>query len=53
MLGQHPSLTDLLQGAPKFHTDYRSVYATVLDKWLGFNAQAVLGQAYKPIDVLA
>ena len=53
VLGAHPSLTDLDQDAPKFHTDYRRVYATVLQQWLGFDAQAVLGDKYAPIEVLA
>ena len=34
--GKHPSLTDLDQDALKFQVDYRSLYATVLQSWLGF-----------------
>jgi len=52
LFGEHPSLTDLDQGAQKFHTDFRRVYATVLDRWLGFDSQAVLGEKYEPLDVL-
>jgi hypothetical protein len=33
--GEHPSLTDLDNGDLKFATDFRSVYATVLERWLG------------------
>ncbi len=51
-IGSHPSLTDLDGGAMKFHTDFRRVYATVLDKWLGFESAAVLGRQYKPLDIL-
>ncbi len=51
LVGSHPSLTDLDQGALKFHTDFRQVYATVLDRWLGFDGQAVLGEKYEPLDV--
>jgi uncharacterized protein (DUF1501 family) len=44
--GKHPSLTDLEQGDLKFHTDFRSVYATILDKWLAFPSQTVLGRQF-------
>ncbi len=52
LVGPHPSLTDLENGGPKHHTDFRRVYATVLDRWLGFDSQAVLGKKYEPLDVL-
>jgi uncharacterized protein (DUF1501 family) len=41
-IGSHPSLADLEEGDLKFHTDFRSVYATLLDCWLGWPADAVL-----------
>jgi uncharacterized protein (DUF1501 family) len=44
--GEHPSLTDLDEGDLKFHTDFRSVYATLLEKWLGIAAQPVLGAQF-------
>ncbi len=47
--GQHPSLTDLDNGDLKFNTDFRAVYATVLDKWLGRSPDAILFGSYKPI----
>ncbi len=52
LVGPHPSLTDLEGDAQKFHTDFRRVYATVLDRWLGFDSQAVLGAKYEPVDML-
>ena len=52
LAGPHPSLTDLDNGALKFHTDFRQVYATVLDRWLGFDSQPVLGSRFQPLDVL-
>ena len=52
LIGEHPSLTDLEGDAQKFHTDFRRVYATVLDRWLGFDSQAVLGAKYEPVDML-
>ena len=32
-IGKHPSLSDLDDGDLRFHTDFRQVYATVLDGW--------------------
>ena len=52
LLGTHPSLTDLDKGALKMHTDFRRVYATVLDRWLGFESEAVLGGRFESLDVL-
>ncbi|MBN2475350.1 MAG: DUF1501 domain-containing protein [Pirellulales bacterium] len=52
MAGEHPNLTDLENGGQKFHTDFRRVYATVLDRWLGFDSRAVLGETFEPLDVL-
>jgi uncharacterized protein (DUF1501 family) len=52
LVGSHPSLTDLDNGALKFHTDFRRVYATVLDRWLGFDSRIVLGQRFDPLDIL-
>lgn len=48
--GKHPSLTDLSQGDLKFHTDFRSVYATLLSKWLEFPSKAILGHDFPMID---
>jgi uncharacterized protein (DUF1501 family) len=43
VIGKHPSLADLDAGDLKFHTDFRSVYATQLDDWLGCDSKVVLG----------
>jgi uncharacterized protein (DUF1501 family) len=51
--GTLPSLTDLAGGEPKMTTDFRRVYATVLDHWLGCPSQAVLGAAFAPVPVFA
>ena len=52
LVGPHPSLTALENGGPKHHTDFRRVYATVLDRWLGLDSRAVLGEKFEPLDVL-
>jgi uncharacterized protein (DUF1501 family) len=43
VVGQHPSLADLDSGDLKYHTDFRRIYATLLDGWLGCDSKAVLG----------
>ena len=34
-------------------TDFRQVYAAVLDRWLGVDAKSVLGEEFKPAEVFA
>ena len=51
LIGKHPSLVDLDNDAPRFHTDFRRLYATVLDNWLGFDSDAVLGEKFDPFDI--
>jgi len=52
-LNDHPSLTDLDQGDLKFTTDYRSVYATLLENWLGIDSAPVLGGEFGSLDLFA
>ncbi|MFN4260148.1 MAG: DUF1501 domain-containing protein [Gemmataceae bacterium] len=51
LVGAHPSLTQLEAGNLKFHTDFRRVYAAVLENWLGVSSQQVLGQPWQPLEV--
>lgn len=59
--GTQPSLTDLdtpkgLEdggGNLKMQVDFRSVYAAILEKWLGVPSQGVLGGKYAAIDCIA
>jgi hypothetical protein len=37
----------------KFETDFRQIYATILQDWLGFDNRSVLGQAYKTLDLFS
>ncbi len=50
--GPHPSLTDLDAGDLRFHTDFRQVYAAILEDWLGCPSGPVLGGAYRPVPVI-
>ncbi|MBI3651856.1 MAG: DUF1501 domain-containing protein [Acidobacteria bacterium] len=55
LYGDQPSLaTTALDSAGnmRFSTDFRSVYATVLDKWLATDSQAVLGQRFDNLGFL-
>lgn len=52
LIGEHPSLTDLTDGDLKHHTDFRQVYATVLDQWLKVPSQTVLEKSYGHVDAL-
>ncbi|MEZ6137315.1 MAG: DUF1501 domain-containing protein [Pirellulaceae bacterium] len=52
LIGQHPSLTDLDDGDLKFHTDFRSVYATIVEKWFQAPSQPVLGERFPLIDLV-
>lgn len=52
--GQMPSLTDLDDGNLKMTTDFRSVQATMLKEWMGFNeTKAVLKGDYPTLGVFA
>ena len=50
--GAHPSLTDLEADAPKYHTDFRRVYATVLERWLSLTSDKILPPGFAPLDGL-
>jgi uncharacterized protein (DUF1501 family) len=52
VVGGHPSLSDLDAGDLKFHTDFRRVYATLLDGWLGCDSTAVLGAKWEHVKEL-
>jgi uncharacterized protein (DUF1501 family) len=50
-VGEHPSLAKLEMGNLKHHTDFRQVYAAILDKWLGVSSKDVLGAEFKHVDI--
>ena len=49
LYGEYPSLSNLDAGDLKYTTDFRAVYATVLDRWLGTSSEAVLGKRYEDL----
>jgi uncharacterized protein (DUF1501 family) len=52
--GPYPNLRDLDEGGdPRFAIDFRRVYATLLDRWLGCPAERVLGAKFEHLPLLA
>jgi uncharacterized protein (DUF1501 family) len=49
---KHPSLSELDSGDLKWHTDFRRVYATLLDQWLGCDSKTVLGGSFEHLELL-
>ncbi len=49
--GSKPDLTDLQDGDLKYKIDFREVYASTLDNWVGGDSEVVLGQKFKPLAV--
>src|SRR5262249_49270754 len=47
LVGVHPSFDDLADGDLKLHTDFRSVYASLITDWLGLPADPVVGSGFK------
>jgi uncharacterized protein (DUF1501 family) len=55
LYGEQPSLAaTALDGAgnPGFAVDFRAIYSTILDRWLGANPAEVLGASYENIGFL-
>ena len=50
--GEHPSLTDLDDGNLKMTTDFRRVYATMIEDWMHYaDTSALLKGDYSPLDI--
>ena len=50
--GKTPSLTDLDDGNLKMTTDFRSVYATAIEEWMGYDDSAsILKGDFEPLGV--
>jgi uncharacterized protein (DUF1501 family) len=54
VVGAHPSLASdqLDAGDLRHHTDFRRVYATLLDDWLGCDSAAILGGRFEPLPLI-
>ena len=53
LIGAHPSLTDLDDGDLKHHTDFRQVYAALLDEWIRWPSEQILGERFDPVKIFA
>ncbi len=55
LYGEYPSIKpeDLEDGGDLLHTvDFRSVYATILDQWLGLDPDPIVGGRYEQLDFM-
>ncbi len=52
LVGKHPSMSDLTDGDIKYHTDFRRVYATLLDDWLEVDSKGVLDDKYEKLPLI-
>ena len=52
LLGQYPSLApgDLVNGDLKHTTDFRSVFAGLLESWLRTRSEPILGRKFEPLN---
>jgi uncharacterized protein (DUF1501 family) len=46
LLNALPDLADLDEGDLKYQVDFKNVYATVLNKWMGADDEKILGRKY-------
>jgi uncharacterized protein (DUF1501 family) len=51
-VGDHPRLDDLDSGDLRHAVDFRRVYATLLDQWLGVDSRAVLNGQFQHLALL-
>jgi uncharacterized protein (DUF1501 family) len=52
LVGKHPDLKDLQEGDLKHHTDFRQVYATLIEQWFGCDSSQILKANYAPLEIL-
>ncbi len=53
LIGTQPTLDDLDgEGDLKFNADFRQLYATLLDDWIGCPSEAVLGRRFEKLPVM-
>jgi uncharacterized protein (DUF1501 family) len=48
---QTPSLVELKQGDIEMSADFRQVYASLLEQWLGIRTPTALGGPFAPLDL--
>jgi len=55
LYGEYPSLAPekLLEGDLHFNNDFRGLYSTLLEQWMGIDAKPVVGGAFEQMDFIA
>ena len=53
LVGTAPNLLDLVDNAPKMTMDFRRVYATILQDWLGVPSKEALGGSFEQLSLFA
>ncbi len=53
LYGEYPSLEDskLLEGDLHFNNDFRGLYATLLEKWMGLDSKPIVGGSFEQLDL--
>ncbi len=51
IVNEMPPLSNLSKGDLKYHTDFRALYAGVLDNWLDTPHAPILGQSFNPMKI--
>lgn len=49
--GSNPDLTNLDRGDVKWQTDFRQVYASVIDRWMGGDSASIFGRKFDHVDI--
>ena len=52
LLNELPDLSDLEDGDLKYKVDFKNVYATVLNKWLGADDEKIMGGKFEHLKFL-
>jgi len=54
LYGEYPSLeaNKLLEGDLHFNNDFRGLYATLLERWMGLDSKPIVGGAFEQLDFL-
>jgi uncharacterized protein (DUF1501 family) len=52
LFGKYPSLTNLIGGDLIYNIDFRSVYATILERWLRAPSRVVLGRNFPILPII-
>ena len=54
LYGEYPSLEEdkLLEGDLQFNNDFRGLYSTLMEKWMGLDAKPIVGGSFEQLDFI-